>query len=245
MSLALAAAFTAAIAAAAAAAAPAPPGKAAPRAAPSPAAAGAPAPARLEIPALVERMQKQYDRTQDLKARFSQEYTQAATGRKKVKTGQVQIKKPGRVRMDYEAPEKELYLSTGQVFWMYQPEDKQALRQDPKAAQLPEAFSFLIGKGKLSEEFDISVAKELPYGTASDYRLSLKPKQPQSTYKNIYFVVDPTTFLVRQTILVTATGDVNAISFSDLKLNTKIPDTAFKWTPPPGTKVIDAGKLGK
>jgi outer membrane lipoprotein carrier protein len=208
-------------------------------------AAAALAAGRLPVATVVEKMQKNYDQAKDFKARFTQKVTNVAFNRVKVSTGEVVFKKPGRMRWDYDKPEAQMFLATGQEFWMYEPQAKQAFRQNLKQSQLPAALAFLLGKGKLSDEFEIVLATDVPYGTPVDYRLSLKPKQPQSTYKAITFVVDPKTFLVTQSVLVNAQGDINDISFSDIKVNTKIADSVFKWTRPPDVKVIDTSRLGK
>jgi outer membrane lipoprotein carrier protein len=203
------------------------------------------APGRLPMPTVVERMQRNYDQAKDFRAHFSQKYTNVAFARTNVSTGQLTFKKPGRMRWDYDQPEPKMFLSTGQLLWMYEPEDKQAFKQNLKQSQLPGALSFLLGKGRLTDEFEVTPAGDIPYGTANDYRLSLKPKQPQATYKSIYFIVDPKTFYVTESVLVNAQGDVNDITFSDLKVNSKVPDTFFKWTPPAGTRVIDTGSPKK
>jgi outer membrane lipoprotein carrier protein len=213
-----------------------PPGAMDPRAAP---------PGRLPILTVVDKMQKNYDQAKDFKAAFSQKFTSVAFNRTKVSTGQLTFKKPGRMRWDYDPPEPKMFLSTGQLLWMYEPEDKQAFKQDLKQSQLPAALSFLLGKGRLGDEFEIADAGNVPYGTPGDYRLSLKPKQPQATYKSIYFVVDPKTFYVSESVLVNAQGDVNDITFTNLKVNSKVPDAVFKWTPPAGTQVIDTKTLGR
>src|SRR4051794_6749346 len=218
----------------------------------APAGAGSPTldtraapPGRLPISTVVERMQHNYDEAKDFRARFSQKFTNVAFGRTKVSAGQITFKKPGRMRWDYDAPEAKMFLSTGQLLWMYDPEDKQAIKQDLKQSQLPAALSFLLGKGRIADEFEIAPAGEVPYGTPNDYRLALRPKQPQATYKAITFVVDPKSFLVVESVLVNAQGDVNDITFTDLKVNTKVPDSVFKWVPPAGTRVVDAGGLKK
>lgn len=194
---------------------------------------------------VVARLQERYDSAADYHARFTQKYTYAATGRERTSTGDISMKKPGRMRWNYESPEPSLWLASGSTFWMYEPEAKQAFKQDLKASQLPAAVAFLMGKGKLTDEFDVAAAKELPYGDPDDYRLSLKPKKAQSTYRSIYFVVDPRTYLVKQSVLINAQGDINAISFSDVALNTKIADDVFRWSPPAGTRVIDGATLSK
>src|SRR5205814_1308004 len=83
--------------------------------------------------------------------------------------------------------------------------------------RLPLALSFMLGKGRLTDEFEVTPAGNVPYGTSNDYKLSLAPKQPQATYKSILFVVDPKSFYVTESVLVNAQGDINDITFSDLK----------------------------
>jgi outer membrane lipoprotein carrier protein len=207
--------------------------------APAPAAA----PGRLPLPAVIEKMQKNYDQAKDFRAHFSQKYTNVAFNRTKVSSGEVAFKKGGRMRWDYDKPDPQMFVSDGRVLWLHEPADKQAFKQDLKQSQLPGALSFLLGKGKLTDEFDISLAGEIAYGNKSDYRLSLKPKRPQATYKSIYFIVDAKTFYVTESVLVNAQGDINDITFSDLKVNTKIPDSLFVWKPPADVRVIDTGKL--
>jgi outer membrane lipoprotein carrier protein len=226
------------------AAKPASPGPSPSPAVHAPAAAGKPPAAAASNPAidkLVAKMQERYDSVSDYRARFTQQYTYSATGRERTSTGEILIKKPGRMRWNYEKPDPSLWLATGSTFVMYDPEAKQAFKQDLKASQLPAAVAFLMGKGKLSDEFEVSLAKELPYGNPDDIRLSLKPKRAQSTYRSIYFVVDPRSYLVRQSVLINAQGDINAITFTDPQLNTKIPDDTFRWKAPPGTREIEGG----
>ena len=220
---------------------------AAPPAAPTPPAPAAPAaaPGRLPLPAVIEKMQKNYDQAKDFHAHFSQKYTNVAFNRTKVSSGEVTFKKGGRMRWDYDKPDPQMFVSDGRVLWLYEPNDKQAFKQDLKQSQLPGALSFLLGKGKLTDEFEISPAGEIAYGNKVDYRLSLKPKQPQATYKSIYFIVDAKSFYVTESVLVNAQGDINDISFSDVKVNAKVPDTLFKWSPPSGVRLIDTGKMSK
>jgi len=225
-----------------AAAQPAAPAPAAP-AKPSAAAPPAAAPAKLPLPAVIEKMQKNYDQAKDFKAHFSQKYTNVAFNRTKVSSGEVTFKKGGRMRWDYDKPDPQMFVSDGRVLWLYEPADKQAFKQDLKQSQLPGALAFLMGKGKLTDEFEIAPAGEIAYGSKTDYRLSLKPKQPQATYKSIYFIVDAKSFYVIESVLVNAQGDINDITFSDVKVNTKVDDKLFNFTVPAGVRTIDTGKL--
>jgi outer membrane lipoprotein carrier protein len=200
-----------------------------------------------EAPALrsvLEKMQKRYDQAKDFRAKFTQTYSRAVVGRSTVSTGTLFFKKPGRMRWDYDKPEPRMFLSNGQVLWLYEPTEKQAFKQDLKSSQLPAALAFLMGKGKLVDEFDVTFAKD-EHGRPGDIHLALSPKQPQSAYKSILFVVDPKEFLVRESVLVDSQGNTNHFVFDDLEVNGKVSDALFKWTPPAGVRVVDTGQLGK
>ena len=216
------------------------------------AAAAAPpgAGSHLDVAAVVAKVQKRYDDAADFKARFTQTLTSAALKRTTNSSGQVTFKKPGRMRWDYEKPDKSSYITDGGVLWLYEPDDKQAFKQDLKASQLPAALAFLMGKGKLASEFDVTfgpdhAAAGAGASVAKNYVLSLAPKTPQSQVKSILFIVDPHDWFVRQSEIIDANGNTNVIVFSDVVMNSRVPDALFHFTPPAGTRVIDTGKLGK
>ena len=202
-------------------------------------------PARLELPAVVARVQSRYDQAKDFQARFTQKYSRSVVGRVSVSAGQVHFKKPGRMRWDYDKPEARMFLSNGQLLWLYEPEEKQAFKQDLKTSQLPAALAFLMGKGRIADEFEVAWSIDTRFGRPGDYGLSLRPKQPQSTYKSIVFVVDASDFSVRESVLVDQQGNANHFVFSELKINAKVSDEVFRWSPPAGVRVIDTGKMGK
>jgi outer membrane lipoprotein carrier protein len=208
---------------------------------PAPAAGGA----RLDVKAVVAEVQKRYDGATDFRARFTQTMTSSTMGRKTNSAGEVMFKKPGRMRWDYEKPEKSSYITDGGVLWLYEPDDKQAFKQKLESSQLPAALSFLTGKGKLATEFDIAFAGKSSYGSPGDYLLSLSPKAAQAQVKSILFVIDPRTFDVRESVITDGQGNVNDLVFADIRVNTRVPDALFKFTPPAGTRVIDTAKLGK
>lgn len=204
-----------------------------------------------ELRAVLEQLQKRYDQAKDFRARFSQTYTRAMVGRSTLSTGTLAFKKPGRMRWDYDKPEARMFLSNGQVLWLYEPEEKQAFKQDLKSSQLPAALAFLMGKGRITDEFEVTFAKPatdakapLP-GRPGDIRLSLSPKQPQSAYKSILFVVDAKESLVRESVLVDGQGNTNHFVFDGLEVNTKVPDSLFKWSPPAGVRVVDTNQFNK
>lgn len=201
---------------------------------------------KLDVKGVVSEVQRRYDSAADFRARFSQTLTSAALGRTTSSAGEVMFKKPGRMRWDYDKPEKASYVSDGVTLWLYEPEDHQAFKQDLRSSQLPAALAFLTGKGKLASEFEITAAPaETHFGGPGDYLLALTPKAAQPQVKGILFVVDGRTFDVRESVITDAQGNVNDLVFADIRVNTRIADGTFRFTPPAGVRVIDTAKLTK
>ncbi len=197
------------------------------------------APGAPPVKDVVERMQKVYEGTADLHARFSQQ-TESLMGKRQA-SGEVWLKKPGKMRWDYEKPEKKLFLADGTVLWVYEPEDEQAFKQPLSSSQLPAQVSFLFGRGKLGESFDISrMEPGAGLGGTGDVVLKLVPRQATAQYRYLVFVVDPKTYLVKETVVYDQQGGSNHIQFSNIETNLKggIHDSRFQFTPPPGTQIV-------
>ena len=63
--------------------------------------------------------------------------------------------------------------------------------------------------------------------------------------KSLLFIVDPKTFDVRESVITDGQGNVNDLTFADIRTNTRLPDSDFRWSPPSGVRVIDTAKLGR
>src|SRR5689334_7559331 len=87
---------------------------------------------------LVAAVQRYYDGSKDLHARFDQQLT-TSMGTKKKASGELWLKKPGRRRWDYQKPEKKLMVADGTTLWVYEPEDEQAFKQELRSSNLPES----------------------------------------------------------------------------------------------------------
>ena len=70
--------------------------------------------------------------------------------------------------------------------------------------------------------------------------LKLIPKVASAQYRHLLFVVQPKTFLVKETILFDQQGGQNDLLFTAIEPNPKagVDDSRFAFTPPPDTKII-------
>jgi outer membrane lipoprotein carrier protein len=108
--------------------------------------------------------------------------------------------------------------------------------------KLSASVTFLWGKGRLADEFSIT---KLDCPTCTGTLLELTPKIPDSRFKKVKLEVDPKQATVLRSIVVDPDGSENAITFTNLKLNTGVDDKAFVVQKPPGTQVMDFTKAAK
>src|SRR5512141_3122640 len=129
------------------------------------------APAGPPAAALAARVQGYYERTRDLEAKFTQTYTYAGFGRRQVSSGTLRVKKPGMMRWDYAKPAPKTVAVKGSRLVQFEPEENQAYVDERfDASAMSAAVTFLLGKGDLAKEFDLS--------TDDMGRLVLTPKVP-------------------------------------------------------------------
>ena len=185
---------------------------------------------------VVARVQKYYDNTKDLRARFEQQIESASRAPSKA-SGEVWLKKPGKMRWDYAKPDKKLMVSDGATLWVYEPEDEQAYKQDLKGNALPAQVSFLLGEGKLDKEFDASLTK-IDGLAPGEVALKMVPKVGTTAYRYLVFVVDDKSGQVKETIIYGQDGSINKLSFADVQQNKGVEDGKFKFAPPAGTHIL-------
>jgi len=182
------------------------------------------------------RVQRFYGKRRDFQAAFAQRYTYAALGRAEEKSGVVQVKRPGLLRWEYAAPDKRLLVLDGKAFWQWSPDDNQvSVKRDVRGEQLSSAFTFLWGKGDLLGEF-VPRALALPAGLPQGDAVLLLPKQSGGSVQQIIFSVDKQG-RVLASVVTDAQGNENRLIFSDAKIDQKLPDTTFQFTPPAGANV--------
>ena len=185
---------------------------------------------------IVKRLQERYDSTQGFRADFSQEVESATLGQKVEARGTVVFKKPGRMRWEFTEPLQTL-VSDGKFFWFYQPAEKQVLKtpfQQAFSSSTP--ASFLLGVGRLDQDFNVSLAGE----TADSYQLRLTPKKDPEAIGLLDLVVSAKTFDILQATITDPLGNVTRLHFSNIDRKASLDDTLFHFTAPPGIDVIEA-----
>ena len=189
---------------------------------------------------VVDRLQASYQGIEDLEAKFVQRSTNRSIGQTLEASGEVAMKKPGKVRWQYQSPEPRLIVSDGRTLWIYSPEDKQVIVQEAVDAFSLTSLSFLAGIGNLRSDFHIRPITHAGTRGLRQHLLELVPKKPAAGFTKMIVEVDPETFLIEKATLFDAYANMTSIVLEGLKINTSLPDSLFVFTPPPGVEIIKA-----
>lgn len=192
-----------------------------------------------EAAALARSIQTKYASIRDFSADFTHSYEGGVLRKRVTERGQVLIKKPGKMRWQYTAPEDKLFVSDGVKVYSYIPADKQVIVASvPREDEATTPALFLAGKGDVTRDFVPSIA-DPPTGYPSGSRaLKLVPKTPQRDYEWLMLVVDPSTFTFRGLVTVDAEGGKSSFSFTNLKENPGLADKDFAFKIPRGVDVV-------
>lgn len=220
--------------------------------------AGTPAPApqaaakQPSVEQVVERMQAFYEKTRGFDTRFEQRFQQGGMPSRfagSATTGRMRFRKPEGgtgplMRWDYE--DGRILLLVKDTSWTYDPDTKQATEYKVDAANLSAAVTFMWGKGRLEDEFEIGAATRADLDK-NGVALELTPKKAGQGFSRVFLVVDPASGAVRQSVVVQPNGSENRITFVEPKLDAEVrpgdfdPAKAF----PAGTAIVKAAIPGQ
>ncbi len=192
----------------------------------------------LDASAVAKGLREKYAALEDLSAVFRQESKVVSLGRSRQKEGTILVKKPGRMRWDYTAPDRQLIISDGENLWYFRPDRNQVVVQELSRAftnQTP--LFFLFGEGDLSAEFTWGEGDLVPDGKGN-FVLELKPRVETPDLVDLTLEVRKADFTVFATVLRDAFGNVTRLEFSGEKENEGLAEELFTFEPPPGAEVV-------
>lgn len=196
-------------------------------------------------------VQSFYDQTTSFEADFRQAQFIRAYSRTENARGRVVFKKPGMMRWDYAAPNGQVFVSNGQQLLIYTPPAEgestgQLIERAMNQDQLPAAFGFLMGTGRLESDFDLRLLdaehREFPAG----YVLEMTPKTASPHFERLVLYVQVTeqngrrAAVLQRLVILDAAGNRNRFDFARPRYNREIPASRFRYEPPRGTRRVRA-----
>jgi outer membrane lipoprotein carrier protein len=198
--------------------------------------------AQTDVHAIADRVDQRYNHLQTLEAQFSETYSGA--GMTRTERGTLALKKPGRMRWDYEQPRPKMFLTDGTTAWFYVPGEHQVRRAPVKQLDdLRSPLRYLLGKTKLEKEFvGLTIAADAKPENPGDIVLRGIPKGMQDRVAQTLVEVTPDGLIMRISV-EELDGSVTEFRFLQQKENVQIPDQHFRFAPPPGVEVVQGTEL--
>jgi len=191
-------------------------------------------------PELAQALQRKYDGIHDFSADFTHTYEGGVLKKRTTERGHLVIKKPGKMRWEYTAPDAKVFVSDGVQMYSYVPADKQVIVSSvPSEDRASSPMLFLAGKGHLARDFTPTLV-DVPAGLPAGKALKLVPKTRQPDYDWLVLIVDPASLTLRGLVTTDAQGGTSSFSFANLKENAGVTDKTFEFKMPRGVDVIRA-----
>jgi len=212
----------------------------------------------LDSPSLLQSLETRYNSAHTLQAAFLERYLESGHI-VRVEAGRAYFRHPGKMRWDYESPEKNTFLVDGKYVWFYSPADHTATRMPTKRSEdWRTPLAFLTNDMKLSRVCARveAVRGALPSepgdlvfrcrmrGSRADARAAVGSESPsegrplQEQGPPVIFEVSPEGELRR--IVVSQEGGMQLeFSFKDWLWDPPLPKEWFSFVPPKGVAIVD------
>jgi outer membrane lipoprotein carrier protein len=187
----------------------------------------------------LDAVQKNYEKVLTYEADFTQKsYIKMMDKMQSVK-GSVSIKKPGKMKWSYGAPDTQILISNGSTLWLYVPEEEQATKvpiESIYSSNTPALF--LAGKGKLTQTFNIENVN-LDIDPIS---ITLTPKADDQAMTRLQLFANKKNYQITGSTVYDKLGNKTEIWFSNIKTNREIPEKTFQFQAPANVEVLDYTK---
>jgi outer membrane lipoprotein carrier protein len=212
-----------------------------------------PEPAGGEVRA-VRRFEARYKTAHTLEATFLERYSESGHTTR-AESGIAYFRRPGRMRFEYEVPEKNLFLVDGKYAWFYVPVDHTVTRVPAKeSADWRTPLALLAGEMKVSRVCGkVELAKEQPEDPADVLLYCLLRETRQESAGDgrspelqtsrgsevvLFEVVRETGQLTR--VLIRKGGGIEVeFRFTNWQFDPRLADSQFRFSPPRGVAIVN------
>jgi outer membrane lipoprotein carrier protein len=188
-----------------------------------------------DLNTLLRGVEQRYNRAKTLQVHFVESYNVQGRARKS-ESGELTLRKPGRMRWDYTEPAGKLFVSDGKDVYLYTPEAHRVEKTKLKASEDMRApLAFLLGKLDFAKDFrDVEFKPE-----GAGYLIVAKAKNDKFPYERIQMLVTPDFEIQR---LLINLPDLSLLTFqlNGEKLNPAVDDALFRFQMPAGATLVDA-----
>ena len=186
--------------------------------------------------ATVNAIQKNYESVLTFKAAFEQKAFVKMINRTEITRGNVQIKKPGKMKWVYNSPDPQVLISDQKNLWLYAPEEEQVTKMPIESVYSSNTPAlFLAGQGILTDIFNV-----VQVLTEKDKFVAVfTPKEVESSLSRLVLRANKNNYQITGATVYDKLGNKTAIKFRSIRINEKIPESVFNFEVPAGVEIQD------
>ncbi len=186
---------------------------------------------------LLKGVEGRYNKVKTLQVLFHEDYT--PPGRpKRSESGTLVLRRPGKMRWDYDQPKGKLFISDGKFLWLYTPVENKAEKMKLKESEDMRApLAFLLGNLDFQKEFRNLQSKT----EGADIRITGDARSENLPYSNVEFLVTPE----QRIKVVKVTGyDHSVLEFhlDEEKANLPVDAKLFNFQVPKGAQLVEGAQ---
>jgi outer membrane lipoprotein carrier protein len=190
-----------------------------------------------DLAAILKGVEDRYNRAQTLDVHFEQTY-EAPQRAPKTESGELFLRKPGRMHWRYSQPAGKLFVSDGKYVYLYTPANNRVERTKVKESDDMRApLAFLLGKLNFERDF-----KRFTYHSGEGGTwVAGEPRSAKAPFTKVEFLVSPS-YEIRQLIVAEEGGSSMEFHFDQEKVNPTLAASLFRFQPPPGAEVVEGAE---
>jgi len=167
-----------------------------------------------------------------LEADFQQTLEQPDGGGVIFSSGTFYLKRPGKLRWEYDPPNDQLIVADGKRIWLYDKELEQVSHRSQKAALEGTPAQLLSTTGPLEQHFEI---KDLGAQAGLNW-VELLPRDKDSQFHSLRLALNDKQLLRME--MADNFGQTTRFEFSHMQRNPQLDDELFDFTPPSTVDLI-------
>ncbi len=182
---------------------------------------------------IISHLQKKYDGMKDATISFTQKVQFNFTKKEQTFSGKITMKRGNKYRIEVG---EQTIVTDGKTVWTYSKPNKQVLvnmYQEDEETLTPDKIMTALPK-----EYKSEIVGEEKIGKFKTTILKLQPKE-SSTIKSMKVWVDESEWLMRQIQIQDVSDNLSTYMIDEIKMNTGVADSYFKFDAPKGVEVID------
>jgi outer membrane lipoprotein carrier protein len=188
-----------------------------------------------DLHTVLKGVENRYNHARTLQVLFSQTYEMPQHGTR-TESGELFLRKPGRMRWQYTDPAGKLFVSDGKYIYLYTPSQNRVERSKVKESDDMRApLAFLLGRLDFEQEFSTFLMK--PEG--ENTWITAQAKSDRLPFTQVKFLVTPS-YEIRELVITGQDNSVMSFKFSDEKMNPKLSDNMFQFKAPAGAEVVES-----